>query len=271
MIRIHGAGSTSTYHYAAQHDYCYCFLSYFGYKSAAHSVNKYWEVCQKEGRDLNPYRLGFLQLVGVSETDEQAERDYAKHVEYFYHKLLHIPLEWFGVPGDGSIRNYLPGKEEFKAHPEWFALRRDGTRDENMACMTSAGMIAHFVERVKADARAGKRYSAFAPDDGMPRCYCGQCQRLANGFDGYGANDREPLVEASMSNEWFHFIDAILDEVNKEFPDHKIASNGYANRDIPPELPAFNRRRASVQHDAGLRQGCMPRCVMTALWPRGRR
>src|SRR5437899_7166729 len=42
-------------------------------------VNKYWEVCQKEGRDLNPYRLGFLQLVGVSETDEQAERDYAKH------------------------------------------------------------------------------------------------------------------------------------------------------------------------------------------------
>ena len=116
-IWVPGAGSTSTYHYAAQHDYCYCFLSYFGYKSAAHSVNKYWEVCQKEGRDLNPYRLGFLQLVGVSETDEQAERDYAKHVEYFYHKLLHIPLEWFGVPGHqdyqslaNAVRNPIIGQ-----------------------------------------------------------------------------------------------------------------------------------------------------------------
>jgi alkanesulfonate monooxygenase SsuD/methylene tetrahydromethanopterin reductase-like flavin-dependent oxidoreductase (luciferase family) len=98
-IWLPGAGSTSTFRYAAEHDHCYCFLSYFGYKSAASSVRKYWEVCEQVGRDLNPYRLGFLQLVGVSETDEQAERDYAKHVEYFYHKLLHIPPEWFGVPG----------------------------------------------------------------------------------------------------------------------------------------------------------------------------
>ena len=115
-----------------------------------------------------------------------------------------------------------------------------------MVCMSSTGMIAHFVARVKAEARAGKAYSAFAPDDGMPRCYCGGCQKLANGFDGYGSNDRDPLVEASMSNEWFHFVDAVLDEVNKEFPDHKIATNGYANRDIPPELPFFNRRRNLV-------------------------
>jgi hypothetical protein len=162
-----------------------------------------------------------------------------------HHKMNPRMQEWFGVPGDSSIRGYLP-KDQFKQRPEWFALKRDGTRDEHMACMTSPGMIAHFVERVKADARAGKRYSAFAPDDGMPRCDCANCQRIANGFDGYGANDRDPLAEASISNEWFHFISAILDEVNKEFPDHKIVTNGYANRDIPPELPAFNQRQNLV-------------------------
>jgi len=43
--------------------------------------------------------MGFLQLVGVSETDAQAEKDYAKHVEYFYHKCLHVPPEWLGIPG----------------------------------------------------------------------------------------------------------------------------------------------------------------------------
>lgn len=94
-----GSGSTSTFYYAAEHNHCYCFLSYFGYQSALKSVEKYWSVCQEKGRDLNPYRLGFLQLIGVSETDEQAEKDYAKHVEYFYHKGLHVPAEWFGVPG----------------------------------------------------------------------------------------------------------------------------------------------------------------------------
>jgi hypothetical protein len=115
-----------------------------------------------------------------------------------------------------------------------------------MACMTSPGMMAHFIERVKADARAGKKFSAFAPDDGMPRCYCERCQKLANGFDGYGANDRDPLVEASISNEWFFFINAIMEEVNKEFPEHRIVTNGYANRDIPPELPELNRRQNLV-------------------------
>jgi hypothetical protein len=163
-----------------------------------------------------------------------------------HHKMNPVMQEWFGLPGDSSIRGYLPGKGQFAAHPEWFALRRDGTRDEYMVCMSSTGMISHFVARIKAEARAGKPYSAFAPDDGMPRCYCGQCQKLANGFDGYGSNDRDPLVEASMSNEWFHFVNAVLDGVNEEFPDHKIATNGYANRDIPPELPVFNRRRNLV-------------------------
>jgi hypothetical protein len=163
-----------------------------------------------------------------------------------HHKMNPRLHQWVGVPSDSSIRDYLPGREVFREHPDWFAARRDGTRDEHMACMTSPGMIAHFVARVKADARAGKRYSAFAPDDGMPRCWCGRCQKFANGFDGYGANDRDPLVEASISNEWFHFVNAILDEVNREFPAHKIVSNGYANRDIPPELASFNPRQNLV-------------------------
>jgi alkanesulfonate monooxygenase SsuD/methylene tetrahydromethanopterin reductase-like flavin-dependent oxidoreductase (luciferase family) len=98
-VWIPGSGSTSTLYYAAQHNHCYCFLSYFGYQAALRSVEKYWSVVQETGRDLNPYRLGFLQLVTVAETDEQAEKDYAKHVEYFYHKGLHVPPEWMGVPG----------------------------------------------------------------------------------------------------------------------------------------------------------------------------
>lgn len=164
----------------------------------------------------------------------------AERAEWKIHnKMNPVISQWFGVPSDGSIRDYLPNAQ-FQAHPDWFALQRDGTRDPHMACMTSEGMIGHFIERVKADARAGKRVSAFAPDDGAPRCYDPGCLKLASTFDGFGANDRDPEPESSTSQEWFYFVNRILEGVRGEFPDHSIATNGYANREFPPELPHFN-------------------------------
>ena len=142
----------------------------------------------------------------------------------------------FGVPGDGSVQGYLP-KDQLAAHPDWFALQRDGTRTSSHPCTTSEGMIRHFVDRIKADARAGKAVSAFAPDDGLPRCWCERCAKIGNSFDGYGSNNRDPVPDSSASNEWFYFVNRILTEVNKEFRDHIISTNGYANRDVPPEVP----------------------------------
>jgi alkanesulfonate monooxygenase SsuD/methylene tetrahydromethanopterin reductase-like flavin-dependent oxidoreductase (luciferase family) len=141
-VWVPGSGSTSTFHYTAERDYCYCFLSYFGYKSAEHAVGKYWEVCQQKGRDANPYRLGFLQLVGVSETDEQAERDYARHVEYFYHKLLHVPPEWMGVPGHQdyqSLSNALRNPMAIKAFTTLKEKRfKDFQNDRYVVCGSPA-------------------------------------------------------------------------------------------------------------------------------------
>jgi alkanesulfonate monooxygenase SsuD/methylene tetrahydromethanopterin reductase-like flavin-dependent oxidoreductase (luciferase family) len=105
-IWVPGSGSTSTFDFAVDHNYCYCFLSYFGNKVASRSVlDGYWGVVAKKGADTNPFRMGFLQLVAVAETDAQAERDYAEHIEYFYHKLLHVPPEWLGVPGHQDYRS----------------------------------------------------------------------------------------------------------------------------------------------------------------------
>jgi hypothetical protein len=152
-----------------------------------------------------------------------------------HNKMNPTAQDAFGVPGDGSITNFLPADQG--AHPDWFALDRDGKRLKDHPCTTSEGMIAAVTERVKARARKGEKVTAFAPVDGNPRCWCGRCAAIGNGFDGYGSNDRDPVPEASASNEWFHFVGRILAEVNREFPDHIVATNGYANRDIPPELP----------------------------------
>ena len=97
-IWIPGSGSATTVEFVVDRDDCFCHLSYYGAKNA-HSLGDYfWETVEKRGRDANPYRLGFLQLIGVSETDAQAQ-EYAPHVEYFFHKLLYTPSYYQAIPG----------------------------------------------------------------------------------------------------------------------------------------------------------------------------
>src|SRR5262249_41110560 len=43
--------------------------------------------------------FSFLQLIGVGETDAEAEDLYAEHAEYFFHKLLYTPSYYQAIPG----------------------------------------------------------------------------------------------------------------------------------------------------------------------------
>ena len=49
-------------------DYVYCYLSYYGYKAGAATMNGFWDEMDRLGKDRNPYRAGFLQFVGVAES-----------------------------------------------------------------------------------------------------------------------------------------------------------------------------------------------------------
>src|SRR5208282_3674868 len=90
---------SSTAEYVVSQDYCFCHLSYYGAKNAAFVTDRYWELVAKKGRDDNPHRLSFLQLIGVAETDAAAEELYAPHAEYFFHKLLYTPPHYQAIPG----------------------------------------------------------------------------------------------------------------------------------------------------------------------------
>ncbi len=97
-IWIPGSGISGTAEYVVERDDCFAHLSYFGAKNATQVADRYWEMAASKGRDANPHRLSFLQLVGVSETDEEAE-EYAAHAEYFFHKLLYTPQYYQAIPG----------------------------------------------------------------------------------------------------------------------------------------------------------------------------
>jgi alkanesulfonate monooxygenase SsuD/methylene tetrahydromethanopterin reductase-like flavin-dependent oxidoreductase (luciferase family) len=98
-IWIPGSGISSTAEYVVSNDYCFCHLSYHGAKNAAYTADRYWELAAKKGRDDNPYRYTFLQLIGVADTDAEAEELYAPHAEYFFRKLLHTPSHYQQIPG----------------------------------------------------------------------------------------------------------------------------------------------------------------------------
>ena len=98
-IWIPGAGISATAEYVVDHDHCFCHLSYYGLKSAEEVSDRYWETCARKGRDDNPHRYSFLQLIGVAETDAEAERIYGPHAEYFFNKLLYNAPQYQQIPG----------------------------------------------------------------------------------------------------------------------------------------------------------------------------
>ena len=112
-IWIPGGGSVETWDWTLDHDYVYCALSYLGYEYGKRVGSGYWERCAAKGMELNPYRFGYLQLICVAETDAQAEKDYAEHLEYFYNKCVHIAEEFADAPGyrtEATIRAGLRGQ-----------------------------------------------------------------------------------------------------------------------------------------------------------------
>ena len=102
-VWIPGSGSLETWDWVLQRNYVYCYLSYYGYLRGRKVMDGYWERVAELGIDDNPHRVGFLQLVGVSETDASAEEDYAEHVKYFYNKMLRVYPPFAESPGYRSL------------------------------------------------------------------------------------------------------------------------------------------------------------------------
>ena len=95
------------------------FCQYCGNKLGKKVMDGFWEFVAKSNLDANPYRAGFLQLVTVSETDAQAEKDYYQHIRYFYDKCLHILPEYFRRPRPSGLSQPGQQREESRIRCRW--------------------------------------------------------------------------------------------------------------------------------------------------------
>jgi alkanesulfonate monooxygenase SsuD/methylene tetrahydromethanopterin reductase-like flavin-dependent oxidoreductase (luciferase family) len=101
-IWIPGGGSVETWHWCAEMDYVYAYLSYFGYQAGQATMNGFWEEMKRLGKDRNPFRAGFLQFVGVADSREEALELYREPAEYFYNRCLHVDPRYAAPPGYAS-------------------------------------------------------------------------------------------------------------------------------------------------------------------------
>ena len=106
-IWIPGGGSVETWDYCADRDFVYAALSYYGHLMAKETVGGFWRQVEAHGKDPNPYRLAFLQFIGVADTDQEAYRLYKEPAEYFFNRSLHVYPGYTDPPGyvtEASVR-----------------------------------------------------------------------------------------------------------------------------------------------------------------------
>jgi len=146
------------------------------------------------------------------------------------------PDEMYAPPGDSSVREYTADPKEATLHPEYFAKNLDGAVNPYLPNLINPQAVDIAAEKMKARFRQhpDQQSLGIAPDDGLPRDFNPQTQKLNQNFTELGGREGEP-TEVSISEEWFRFVNALVRQVKQEFPDRILTTNGYANRDTPPE------------------------------------
>ena len=107
-VWVPGSGSLETWDFTIENDYVYSYLSYQGYKVGKMVLDGFWEELDRRGKEFNPYHAGFLQLVAISERDDQVD-EYADDIEYFFKKGLHVSAGFANAPGYRSERSVRAG------------------------------------------------------------------------------------------------------------------------------------------------------------------
>jgi len=141
------------------------------------------------------------------------------------------------TPTDGQVRDALPPPAEIdnKDFADVWGKTTAGLPNEGMPNLTSEKSVQYGAERIKESFREHPDvYSAgLAGDDGLPVDYSPKTMERNLGLPCVGGRIGV-ISELSITEEWMDWVQAVAKEVYKEFPDHFLIVNGYANRTDPP-------------------------------------
>ena len=120
----------------------------------------------------------------------------------------------------------LPPKKYFAQHPEWYSLvkgKRDGERAQ--LCLTNDAMRAELVRNALARLRSEPQVGviSISQNDWHGRCECDRCKAVEE-------------EEGSPSGLMLRFVNAVAEEIEKEFPAVLVETLAYQYTRQPPRL-----------------------------------
>lgn len=131
----------------------------------------------------------------------------------------------------GHIWNYvLPKKDYFKKHPQWFA-QINGERKPLMLCTTNEEMIAEFIKNYKEmiEKSPDQIFWTLSPDDGISFCECANCTALDPGLKDLTMPNYPQITDRLVI-----FLNQVVEEIVKDYPDKYFAFHAYVNYSAPP-------------------------------------
>ncbi|MBI5094629.1 MAG: DUF4838 domain-containing protein [Candidatus Hydrogenedentes bacterium] len=208
------------------------------------SLGVRWYMPGEYGEIIPHTKTIFVPAANIVETPDFAMRDWWCHTPP---GLAEIEKQWklrnkmnpdalFFFPRDSTVRNVTAPQTMLKEKPELFALNQDGTRNPYLPNLSNPEAVQFAAEVIKKYFREHPTENSygFSPDDGLPRDFNPETMKRNQGFTELGQRQGVP-TEVSTSEEWFRFVNEVIAEVHKEFPKIYIVTNGYANRDFPPQ------------------------------------
>lgn len=127
-VWVPGVGSVETMEFVARRGYAYMGIPYFHIRVFERIFNQFREIHEAEtGEQPSPLQQGWLVPIYVSESDEQARREYEDHLWYFVKRLLPgITIQPPGYTTVRSLENILKGAGTFMLNLETWDQVEDG-------------------------------------------------------------------------------------------------------------------------------------------------
>ena len=142
---------------------------------------------------------------------------------------------YYGPPsGVHTFYSYIPPKDYFEKHPEWFSLiGGKRTSDQAQLCLTNQELRAAIIEKLKAyieraraeaqkAGRPAPRDFDISQNDWGGMCECSKCRQIVQ-------------REGSQSGPLLDFLNYVADAVRDKYPGVRINTLAYQMTEDPPK------------------------------------
>jgi alkanesulfonate monooxygenase SsuD/methylene tetrahydromethanopterin reductase-like flavin-dependent oxidoreductase (luciferase family) len=150
-VWIPSQGSTETVEWAAHPDRRYTYLITFSPAEAVrHNMAAYCRQAEAYGYEAQPSQLGWALPLYVAETDEIAQREAKAHIENFFNRFIHSPVEYKLPPGYSSLRSYrIVMEQKYKVRQNY--LTAEALMESGMFVCGSPATVVEILERRQAE------------------------------------------------------------------------------------------------------------------------